>query len=52
MSDDDIHFIDDLEERENASMVGVTTLALGEESGECTVAELPWGDSYCYGGPW
>ena len=33
MSSDDIHFVEDLEERENASALGITTLALGEEDG-------------------
>jgi len=28
---DDIHFVEDLEERENASVLGVTTMAVGEE---------------------
>jgi len=31
MSDDDIHFVEDLEERENPSPVSITTYALGEE---------------------
>lgn len=31
MSSEDVHFIEDLEERENASQIIVTTMALGEE---------------------
>jgi hypothetical protein len=31
--DNDIHFVEDLEERENASMPIATTLAVGEEGG-------------------
>lgn len=30
---EDIHFIEDLEERENATPLVVTTLAVGEEGG-------------------
>jgi hypothetical protein len=30
---EDIHFIEDLEERENATPLVVTTLAIGEEGG-------------------
>jgi hypothetical protein len=33
MSSEDVHFIEDLEERENASPLGVTTQALEEEGG-------------------
>lgn len=34
MSDDSVHFVEDLEERENASPLTVTTMALGEEGGD------------------
>lgn len=33
-SDDSVHFVEDLEERQNASIVAPTTMALGEESGD------------------
>lgn len=34
---EDVHFIEDLEERENAQSVGVTTMALGEEVGDVSL---------------
>lgn len=34
MAEDSTHYIEDLEERENASHFMVTTLAIGEETGE------------------
>lgn len=37
MSDESVHFVEDLEERENASPVTVTTMALGEESGDVSM---------------
>ncbi|WP_226023085.1 hypothetical protein [Halomicrobium salinisoli] len=33
-SDDTVHFVEDLEERQNASIVAPTTLAVGEEAGD------------------
>lgn len=37
MSDDSTHYVEDLEERENASHLFITTLAIGEEHGDLPI---------------
>lgn len=39
MPDDTTHYVEDLEERENASQIVVTTLAIGEETGEGPITQ-------------
>ncbi len=34
---EDVHFIEELEERENATPIGVTTMAMGEEVGDLSL---------------
>lgn len=37
MSDKQVHFVEDLEERQNASILAPTTMAIGEEGGDAPI---------------